>query len=203
MKSVHKYPSAGELRHQASLPRGGGDIRSCHTLFKVHTVCINNNSNIPLRMTLWFPISQRVRINSFIGQGGIPLWAATNWSCTSLLSQAIHYAISLLPFASIWIKWHSIACCFRFCLHLALCTSWKCMTMIIVLVPPLAAFQWTDWYLQSCGVSGGGVLDNEPIGWHNSDLLSPSWRIAGAIICGCGQGEENDNGQKWEVLRNI
>jgi len=30
--------SGGELGHLAGWPRGGGDIRSCHTLLRVHTV---------------------------------------------------------------------------------------------------------------------------------------------------------------------
>ena len=30
--------SGGELRHLAGSPGGGGDIGSCHTLIRVHTV---------------------------------------------------------------------------------------------------------------------------------------------------------------------
>jgi len=34
----------GELRHVAGLPGGGGHIRFWHTLFRVHTVWMNNNN---------------------------------------------------------------------------------------------------------------------------------------------------------------
>jgi len=43
--SVGMKGSREELRHLAGYPGGGGEIRSCHTLLRVHTVCVNNNNN--------------------------------------------------------------------------------------------------------------------------------------------------------------
>jgi len=49
----------------------------------------------------------------------------------------------------------------------------------------------------------GGVWDEAPIVLLDSDTPVPCCAVWGAIICWCGNEEEDDNEKKWEVLRKI
>jgi len=104
---------------------------------------------------------------------------------------------------SIWIHSHRIACCFILLPLLVLGTIFKCASWVRLSVAALAALQWTDWYLHCCCVSAGGALHKVPIIWLDSDRLAPCRDVSGSMISYCWQGEEDDNENKWEFLRNI
>jgi hypothetical protein len=69
-------------------------------------------------------------------------------------------------------------------------------------VAAIAASRCTNWCLGCSCVSARGALDEAPIVWLDSDWITLVRGICGATTCYCGKGEE-DNNEKWKVLRNI
>jgi len=98
---------------------------------------------------------------------------------------------------------HPIGYCLLFLLLPVLCTIFRYASWVIFVVAGLAASQWNNWCLHRCCVSAGGTLVDAPVLGLDSNPLSPGSGVCGAMTCCGGQGEEDDNEKKWEVLRNI
>jgi len=153
-------------------------------------------------MTSWCSILRTVQTYAFVDHGDLPLRAAINWSQSSLCTPAIHYIVSWPPSTSRWSYSHPIAYCFLSLQHPVLHTSSKCASLFILSVAAIAASQWTDWCLHCYCVSARGAFDEAPVVRLSSDSIAPGLGVRGAITCSCRKGEEDDN-EKWEVLRNI
>jgi len=72
----------------------------------------NPSARIPVRATSWCSISWTVRIHALVQHGGFALWAAMDWSGSSLRTPAVCYIINwrlcyILSHAASW------CCCFR------------------------------------------------------------------------------------------
>ena len=81
----------------------------------------NLYAKIPEPTTSWCSISQTVRNNTFLDQGGFPLRAEMNGARSSLRITAVCYTISWPSVTAIWyectyIQLHAVsyACCFQF-----------------------------------------------------------------------------------------
>jgi len=111
--------------------------------------------------------------------------------------------VSWPSFALTWIYSLPIACCFLFLLLPVLQTIFKCASWVIFLVATLAALRWTNCCLGSCCVPESDVLGVTPFDPPGSVPFSPVWGVCVAMICWCRIREEDDNENKWEVLRNI
>ena len=157
---------------------------------------------MPELTTSWCSTACPVRTNALVNHGGFALGAAMNWSQSSLCIPAVHYVVSWWS-TTIWVYSHPIGCCFVFLLHVVLWTICKCEYWVIFLVAVLASLWLTDWYRHCCCVPARDALDEAPIGWLDSDPLTPCWGVFVAMICWCGRGDEDDNEKKWDVLRNI
>jgi len=70
-------------------------------------------------------------------------------------------------------------------------------------VNALEVSQWTNWCLHSCCEPMSNIFDVAPGNRLESDLHSPDWGDCVSIICSSGIEEEDDNREKWEVLRTI
>jgi len=162
----------------------------------------HSSAKSPELTTSWCSISRAVRINAFVDHGGLPLLAAINWSWSSLRTPAVHYIVSWPPSISIWSYSHPIACCCLLLLHPVSRTFFKSASWAIFSVPAMAASRWTNWCLRCSCVSARGALYEGPGVRLDSDCITPGWGVCGAMTCYRGQGEEDDN-EKWKVLRNI
>jgi len=143
-----------------------------------------------------------VLTNAFFDNGGLPLWAAVNWSRSSLHTPAVHYIVSSPPSTSIWSYSHPIACCCLLLLSSVLCTFFKSASWVIFSVAAIAASRWTNWFLRCCFVSARGALDDAPVIRLTLYSITLGCCVSGARTCCCGKGEK-DNNKKWKVLRNI
>jgi hypothetical protein len=153
-------------------------------------------------MTSVWSLSPTVWTNAFVDHGSFPLRAAITWLRSSLLTPAVHYVVSWPPSVSWWSYSHSIACCCLLALHLVLCTFFKCASWAIFSVAGIAASLWTNWCLHCSCISTWGEVVEAPVVQLNSDWITPGWGGCGAVTWCCGKGEEDDN-EKWKVLRNI
>ena len=184
------------------------DSIASSTVFKpclVHTwgpLSRKSSAKIPELTTSWCSISCTMRTNAFVDHGGLALRAAINWSRSSLHTPAVHYILSWLPSISIWSYSHPIACCCLLLLHLVLRTIFRCATWAILSVAAIAASWWTNWCLHCSCVPARGALDDAPIVRLDSDCITLGWGHFEAMTCCCGKDEEDDN-EKWKVLRNI
>jgi len=162
----------------------------------------NSSATIPRLTTSWCLIPGTVRTNTFIDHRGLPLRAPINWSRSSLLTPAVHYILSWPPSILIWRYSHPIACCCLLLLHPVLRTVFKCASWAIILVAAIAASRWTNWCLSCCCVPARGTSDQVAVVQLDSDCITPGGGVCGAMTCCCGKQEEDDN-EKWNVLRNI
>jgi len=162
----------------------------------------DSSAEIPNLTASWCSMSRTLRTNAFVDHGGLPLRAATNWLRSSLRTPAVHYVLSWPPSVLIWSYSHPIACC---CL-LLLCpvsrTIFKCPSDAIFLVAAIAVSRWTNWCLHCSCVSARDASGEAPVVRLDSECITPGWGVCGAMTCRCGKGEEDDN-EKWKVLRNI
>jgi hypothetical protein len=156
----------------------------------------------PRLTTLCCSISRTVWTNAFIDDCGLALQAAIISSWSYLCTPAVNYIVSWLPAISILSYSHPIACCCLILRHLVLCTFSKCASWAIFSVAAIAASEWTNWCLRCSCVSARGASDEAPAVRLNWDWIIPGWAVSGAITCCCGKDEEDDN-EKWNVLRNI
>jgi len=90
-----------------------------------------------------------------------------------------------------------------FLLLAVLWTILNSASWVIYLVTALAASQWTNCSLCSCCGPMSMVFNAAPGNWPESNPLWHRWRDSVCIICSWGIGEDNDHGNKWEVLRTI
>jgi len=150
----------------------------------------------------WCLISRTMGMNAIVDHAGMPLWAAMNWSRSSLRTPAINYIVSRQRSTSIWSNLHRIACCCLLLLRPVLHTVFNCVSGVILSVTAIAASWCTNWCLRCCSVWAKGAFDQVLIVRFDSDWISAGWGVCGAMSCCCGNGEENDN-KKWKVLRNI
>ena len=133
-----------------------------------------------------------MRTDGFANYGGCSLWAAINWSHSSLPATAVHCTVSWWPSTSILIYPHPIACCILFLQHPVLRTFSKCVSQVIFQVAALALSWCTNCCLHCCWVPVGGTVDEAPVGRLNSYPLPPCLGVCGAMTCVCGRGEEDD-----------
>jgi len=143
-----------------------------------------------------------MRTNAFEDHGGFQLWAAMNWSRTSLRTPAVWYIINWQLCTSIWRHLHPIAWCSLFLLLPFLWTLFNCASRVMFLVAAFAASQWTKWCLHCSWVSAGGVLEEMPIVLLDSVPPSPCWCVCGAMICCCGNKEmmiTKWSGKSWGI----
>jgi len=153
-------------------------------------------------MTSWCLISWTVWTNAFLDNGGLPLGAAINWSQSSLRTTAVHYIISWPPSTSVWRYSHLNAFYFLLSLGPDVRTMFPCACWAISSGVAIAASLWTNWCLRCCCVWARGALEEAPVIRLNSDSITPGRCVCWAMTCFRGKGEEDDN-QKWKVLRNI
>jgi len=73
----------------------------------------------------WCSISRTVWTNILMDQGGFPLRATINWSCSSFHTPAVHYIISQPQSPSIWSYSHPIASYLSYMLYPVLRTIFK------------------------------------------------------------------------------
>ena len=166
-------------------------------------VSANSSAQIPELTTSWCSISWIVRTNAFDYHGGFPLWAAINWSHSSLQTPPVCCTINCRPFTMIWIHSHPTACCFSLLLLPVLGMIFECASWVISLVAALAASGWPTWCLLSCCVPIIAVLDVAPANRLDWDLLPPGWGGCVSMICWDGIGEQDDNEKIWEALSTI
>jgi len=140
--------------------------------------------------------------NALVNNGGFPLRAAIYWSCSTIHITAVDCIVCWWLSTWIWIYSHSISYWIELLLLLDLPTFSKCASWVICLGAAFAVSWCTNWYLCRWCVQVGGVLDGAPVYRLNADLLAPCWGVCGTVVCWCGNGEEDDNKMKWEVLRN-
>jgi len=69
-------------------------------------------------------------------------------------------------------------------------------------VASIAASWWINWCLRHCSFSAKGTFDQAPVIGLASNSLTLQGGVRGAMTCCCGKGEEDDH-EKWKVLRNI
>jgi hypothetical protein len=65
-----------------------------------------------------------------------------------------------------------------------------------------SASRCTNWCLRCSSVSARGALDEAPVVRLDSDWIILGWCVCGAVTWYCGNVEDDDN-EKWKVLRNI
>jgi len=162
----------------------------------------NWSANIPQLTTSWSSIWQTVWTNALVVHRGYLLWAATNWSRSSLCPPGLHYTVTWPLSTSIWSYFHPIACCFLFLLLPALGTAVKCPSWVILLVAAIAGSWWTKWCMGYCCVSPGGAKIEAPVFWLDSDPIAPGWCCSGAITCCCGKVMKmitKRNGKSWRL----
>lgn len=145
---------------------------------------------------------QTVQTNAFVGPAGLLLWAAINWSHSSVHTPAVHWTVIWLPFTTVWLNSHPIACSFQCLLHLVLRTIFKWASYIICLVAVLAVSWLTTWNLCSCCSPLCDVSDEIPID-QLIYPISPGWSVCVSMFWWCAIGEADDNQKKWEILRNM
>ena len=94
--------------------------------------CLSGNSSVKMSAltTLW-SIYQTVQINSFVVYRGFPLWAAINWSHSSIWTPAVRYTVCWPLCSSIRLYPHPTACCFWFLLPPVWQTIFKCASRFI------------------------------------------------------------------------
>jgi len=163
----------------------------------------NLSPNIPELTTSWCSILWTMQTHALVTHGGSMLWAAINWSRSSLRLPTARHMVSSWPFTSIWISCQPIACCLICLLHPVRRTIVEFASRVILSGAASAALHCTNWCLCCCCVRASASLDEAPIDRLVSYPLSPCWGVSVAMICRCGIGEEDDNAKKREVLRNI
>ena len=146
-------------------------------------------------------ISQTVRTNALVNNGGFPLSVPINWLCSSLRTLSVHYTVIRWPFSMVWIYKHPTARCFIFLLLLVLWTIYKCASRVICMVAAVAASHWTNRYLLSCCVRLCDILDETAIILLDSYLVTPGWGVCVSMIAWCWIGDEDDNEKKWKSWR--
>jgi hypothetical protein len=142
-----------------------------------------------------------IRKNAFVDHRGLPLQVAMNWSWSSLHTPAAYYIVSWLRSTSIWSYSHQITCCFLLLLRTVLSTVCECKFWDIFSVAAIAASWRTNWCLCRCCVSARGSFNEAPVVGLNSDSNTLGCGVCGAMSGCCGKGEEDDN-EKWKVLKN-
>jgi len=128
-----------------------------------------------------------VETNSLVDHGRFPLWAAINWSCSSLRTAAVHYMVNPPLSTSIWSYSHPIACCFLFFLCPLLRTSFRCASGVLFSVAAIATSRWSNWCLRCCCVSAGGALDKASVVRLYSNRIAAGWGACWAMTCCCGK----------------
>jgi len=150
---------------------------------------LNSSVEIPELTTSSCSISQTVRPNALVDDRCFPLWAARNWSCSSLRTPAQCYIILWRSPTSSRVYSHPIVCCFLFLLLPVLRTIFMCASRVRFSVAAFAVSQWAKWCLGCSLVSAGGVLEEAPIVLLDSVPCSTCWGVCGAMIC-CSGSEE-------------
>jgi len=157
----------------------------------------------PELTTSWCSIIQTVPTYAFVDHRSFQLWAAMNWSQSSLCVLSVHYTVFWQQFTAIWIYLYPLACCFIFFLLVVLRMSINCASCVTFPEAELGALQWNTWRLHWGCVPLSDAMDEEPVNRLDSDLLSHCWGISVAFSWWCALEEEDDNEKKWEVLKNI
>jgi len=98
----------------------------------------NSSREIWELTTSWCSISQTVQTDTIDDHGGFTLWAATNWSGSSLQTPAVRSTMNWQPVTSIWIHSHLTACCILFVLLPVLWRMIHCASWVVCLLAPLA-----------------------------------------------------------------
>jgi len=162
-----------------------------------------SSSKIQQLTTSWYPISLTVRTYACVAQWGFPLLAARMWSRNSLRAPAVCQTINwwLCPTTCIYI--HLTACCCWFLLLPVLRRIFNFGSWVIYLVASSAASWWTIRCLHSCCVPMSEIIHESPTNRHDFDPLAAGCGGCVSLTSWCGIGEEDDNEEKWEVLRTI
>jgi len=79
----------------------------------------------------------------------------------------------------------------------------ECASWVILLVDSLAVWRWTNRCLPSGCAPKSDVLYEVPFDRLASDLSPPRRGVCVSRVWWCEVGEEDDNEQNWEVMRNI
>jgi len=153
--------------------------------------------------TSWCSILRTVRITLSVDNGGFPLLAAMNWSWCSLVMTAAHDVGCWQPSTSIRIYTYAIANFIILLLVRVLPAFVECTFWVIISVPALAGSWWAHWFLSCWCVSAGGTLNDAPAGRLVSSPLALCWGGHGVMECCCGKGEQEENIQKWDILRKL
>jgi len=177
-------------------------IKACFVHFWGHLVW-NLSVEIPEITTSWGSIWWTVQTNASVDYGSLLIWAEMNSSWSTLLVSPIHYMVGWKSFTIFSIYSHSTGWCFLFVLLPVLWMIFNCRSLVIFLWAPLAAMRRTHSRLRSCCVPESDELAAMPTDPHGSVPFSPGWSISVAIIWWCKIGEEHDNEEMWNVLRNI
>jgi len=176
-------------------------VRACCLNFR-GCLIINSCKRIPELTTSWCSILPTVKTYEFVDHGGFRLWAALNWSCSSLSTPALCYIVTGRPATSIRQHSHPTVCCFLFMLLPVLRPIFACASMVTFSVAAFAALQWTSWWLCGSWVSAGSLLDEAHIILLDSDSLPPCWGVCGAKISWCGCDEmmiTKRSGMSWGI----
>jgi len=148
---------------------------------------------IPELSMSWCSICLTVLTNALVNHECSPLRAGMNCSGSSLRTPAAQYIVSWRPSTPIFIHSHPMACCFLFLGLPVLPTIFKCVSWVICESAILAALRWNTWCWCHCCVSPGGTLGEAPVVRIDSDPLAACRGVCGAMICCCGNGEEEDH----------
>jgi len=157
--------------------------------------------HIPEQTTSWISISRNRERNAFVDEGGLSLRVVINWSQSFWRTPAVRYIVSWPPSTLIWSYTHPIACCFLLMLLPVSCTLSKCASWAIISVGAVVVSRWTNSCLCCCCISVRGAFNEELIVRLDSDSITSSWGICGAMTCCCEKNDEHDY-EKWKVQRN-
>ena len=116
---------------------------------------------------------------------------------------ALGYIASWWPSTSGRNYSHLTACSLIFLVLLVSPTIYHGVTRVSFAVAALAGLQCNHWSLRYCCVPAGGASVDTPVVQLDSDPLSHGSGVHGAMSCCCAKGEEDNNEDKCEVLRNI